>query len=642
MDKRKSPVRERSFYERMCTKFGSFSFLCPGQPRVSEDFASAIEFLDLKVTARQIIISSRFAALASFIILALVAALAFVYDAGGIYFAVAAAAVPILLLELMTEYPKNKVHMEVLKALGEGPKTLIYLIVPLKKNPNLEEAVKFAAENSEGKIAEDLRDSLWRVWSGKSPSMKEELPRLGAKWGRYSDEFKRALYLIRSSLSEKYDARRLATLDKAIKTALDGMVSKTRQYVSDLFVPTLALFSFGTVLPLMFISMLPVFAFFGIGFANPAAISLILASTLIVIYIYSSRILSRRPSTFSQPDVPELPGMPGKWQLRIFNRNVNAFFFCFVVIVGLGFPGILFLATQNQLISVAEGSALSLFLSNINTLMLLWAITAAVSIFCYFSAMPRKKISDQMRQVDSEVLDAMYHVANRMSENRPAEDALQFASEALPNSETSRIFSETVRMVKRRNITMEQAFFDEKIGTLRHIYSKTFRSIIKLFVTSVRKGMDTASDALFIIVSHFSELKNTEKQLADMLKNSISMMKVTASLFAPIVAGMIITLYQLIQRSIGSAAQQLSALGYDQSLPLFSLFSSSQSVSTELLQLMIGVYMLALAVILTRYVSVIENGPDEVSMKLNMAKILPMSMAVFTVVLIASRKLLGG
>jgi hypothetical protein len=65
-------------------------------------------------------------------------------------------------------------------------------------------------------------------------------------------------------------------------------------------------------------------------------------------------------------------------------------------------------------------------------------------------------------------------------------------------------------------------------------------------------------------------------------------------------------------------------------------------VNTEVLQLIVGVYMVGLAVILTRYISIVESGPDDVELKLNIAKILPVCLVIFTAVLIGSRKLLGG
>ena len=52
--------------------------------------------------------------------------------------------------------------------------------------------------------------------------------------------------------------------------------------------------------------------------------------------------------------------------------------------------------------------------------------------------------------------------------------------------------------------------------------------------------------------------------------------------------------------------------------------------------------MLVLGIILIRYISLIEKGPDEVEMKLNIAKSIPLSLVIFTVVLLLSRKMLGG
>jgi hypothetical protein len=630
-----------SLYLRLCRRFGNYEFLCRGQPRVSEAFRDSLEFLKWDVTPKQIIGFSRFAALVVAALFSALALVSFLIGFAPVYSVIAAFAVPLLLIQYITEHPKSVAKIRVLAALGEAPKTLIYLIIPLKQNPNLEEAVRFAAQYGEGEVAEELKQALWKSWSGKAASVKEELPAIGLKWGKWSPDFKRAIYLVRSSLAEKYEANRLETLDRALKAALEGIASKTRSYVAALFLPTLVLFSFGTILPLMFISMLPIISYFGLSIASPLEISLILGATVLLIYLYSNKIIMERPPSFSQPAVPELQELPPAGQIEVFGKRVPGAFFAICLALLIGFPGIIYLLTQSPIIAIPKDTFVGAFLDKVNTLTLVWGIGIGIAVYCWGFAAPRKKIRDGIKEVESEILDGIYQAANRMAENRPAEDALEFAAESMPGTPVGRLFEQTAKLVRRRNVTLEQAFFSEKFGTLRAVYSRTVQSIMRLFVVAAKRGVKAATDMLFTIVDHFSELKKTEKELREMIGKSISMLRSTVVIFAPVVSGVVVTLHSIIQSSMLSAQRELSSLGYQQGLGQFA-FLQVPSMTPEVLQLIVGLYMVCLSIVLIRYVSIIENGPDEVEMKLQLAKTLPVALAIFTGVLLASRMLLGG
>ncbi|MBI1973718.1 hypothetical protein HYS54_02800 [Candidatus Micrarchaeota archaeon] len=624
----------------LAQRLGNFKFLCKKEPRVSESFRDSLELLKWEVTPKQVIVFSRFATLVTAVLLWALVTLSLFLNFFSVWWVLSAVALPILILHLTSEYPKMQAKLRIIQAMSDAPITLLFLIIPLKHNPSLEEAVRFAVEYGEGETAEDLRDALWRAWSGKSESVKEELIAIGEKWGKHSPEFKKSLYLIRSSVSEKSEERRLETLERALRSALEGMLTRTKGFIQSLFVPSLTLFSFGTVLPLMFISMLPIMAFFGLYASSHWEIALILAATLIAIFLYSNSIISKKPPTFSQPRVPELPGLPKRGEMQFFKKTVPGWMFATAFIVLVGFPGIIFMLTENPLIHIDDIGWAGLLVNQINTITLVWGVGGAIAIYCWASAKARKKVRDDIKQMDSEVLDAMYQLANRMSESRSPEDAMNYVSDSMPESRIGKIMRDAVNLVKRRNTTLDEALFNEQFGVLKDVHSKTVKSIFRLFASSIRKGIKTASEVLFVMVSHFGELRKAEEELQQMVGRSISMLRATVMFFAPVVCGIIVTLHGVIQKSIVQSQAQLSNFG-DTGLTGF-FFGNVSAITPEALQLIVGIYMLVLAVILTRYVSLVDNGPDEVAFKTNLSRVIPTALVVFTGVLLASRTLLGG
>ena len=133
-------------------------------------------------------------------------------------------------------------------------------------------------------------------------------------------------------------------------------------------------------------------------------------------------------------------------------------------------------------------------------------------------------------------------------------------------------------------------------------------------------------------------LNKTEEKLKKTLKNALSMMKTTASIFAPMITGLIITLQQLIQKGLAQAKEGMTGLGFEYiGLPMLE----DPGISVEMLQLVAGVYMVSLAYLLIRYVSLLQHGKDEVMLKQEISKNIPLALFIFTFTLILSRLLLS-
>jgi len=202
-----------------------------------------------------------------------------------------------------------------MNAIGYAPRLVAYLIITLKEDPNLEKAVKFASENGEDHMTKDLRRLLWNTWAGRHNSVGDALPVLGQKWGEHIKGLRDALYAIRSSQMEKYEQRRLDTLDRALKDLLENIKTRFRDFSNSLRLPIMFLFMFGVMMPLMVILFIPILSMMGLEFGSTEAVSFILLMILIGVFVLSEFILSKRPVSFAPVAVGrDYPGLsaPGK------------------------------------------------------------------------------------------------------------------------------------------------------------------------------------------------------------------------------------------------------------------------------------------------------------------------------------------
>ena len=165
---------------------------------------------------------------------------------------------PLVAFMLIAYHPQMEAKREQTLALGYVSEIVNYMISSMRLTPNLEKAVEFTASHGRGKIAEDMKKLVWDVQIGKYLSVEEGLDELAYKWGKYNDDFKQALMIIRSSLLESDSAKREALLEKAAADVLEGSKEKMDHFARALSQPTVYLYYFGVLLPLMMAIVLPI------------------------------------------------------------------------------------------------------------------------------------------------------------------------------------------------------------------------------------------------------------------------------------------------------------------------------------------------------------------------------------------------
>ncbi len=237
------------------------------------------------------------------------------------------------------KYPFQLVEKEKIQALAYVPEIVNYLTMSMRLTPNLEKAVEFAANHGQGKIAEDLKKIVWDVQIGRYESVEEGLDDLAYRWGTYNDDFKHALMMIRASVLEANRERRFALLDKAGEDVLEGSKEKMDLYARKLQQPTVYLYYFGILLPLLMAILLPI----GSSLANNADISrgefLFAVYNLLIpagVYMFGISILSNKPPTNKPPRIPEnFPGLPPKGIAKVMGITMPFKWFAFILLFGL-------------------------------------------------------------------------------------------------------------------------------------------------------------------------------------------------------------------------------------------------------------------------------------------------------------------
>lgn len=546
--------------------------------------------------------------------------------------------VPFVVMNLIAHYPKTYARYIQIHSLGDIPEILSYLVMYLKLVPNLENSVKFAAAESSTALASDLRKLVWDMEIRLYHGVNDAIIHFALRWGRWSDYFKRSLHLIRSSIQERDEASRIITLDRALDVSLEGTKETMNQFANRLHQPTIILYSIGIMMPLSLVAMLPAAGLVGMKIT---LVQVFLVYDLILplfVFLYTRKILLSRPAAFHPSNIPS-----NHPELHQINKR-KGFFVCIICGFVCATPGIIFLFipfvapsdVSNDLIQFIRSSkGLNSFFPV--TLFFIWGAAIAVSLYCLSVYRPYKKVRDEIKQMEKEFSDALYILGKRISEEKSPEESFAYAAQTLQGTKIAEVFSQTSYNLTALHTSFYDALYSNEYGSLQHVYSDRIKAILRLFVEGTKKSQRAVSASLIRIADHLKQLQEVEKKITDMLYELTSTLRSTVSVFAPLIAGVtlsITTLISTILQSIQAKQSPETFIGMPSTLSSAAGSLMTENIRPEYFVLVIGVYLIELVILLTRFTNGLNEGDDTATFMYSLGKTMPVSIAVFSITVI--------
>lgn len=576
------------------------------------------------------------------------------------------ALLPIILSYIYLKLPFTLAENEKKLALAYTPEIVNYLVMSMRLTPNLEKAVEFAASHGRGKIAEDLKTVLWRTQLGTYYSVEEGLDELAYRWGPYSDEFKHALMLIRSSVMESDSNRRGEMLERAASDVLEGSKEKMDIYARQLSQPTVYLYYFGILLPLLLAIVLPIGgAMTGLDIAKAEYIFVVYNIFIpIGVYLFGSNILGTRPPTYVPPDIPEdffsLP-QKGIWEVGSLKIPYKtAAIAAFFLLVGGGFLADWAVLNSIPVYELANNPVdnmlhvpwlyknYGILFGQFSISGLLLGFAVAISVYLIGKYSARKKVQDEVRNMETEFKDALYVLASRLGENRPMEEALRQAVEFLPKSKiASDVFRKILQNISEMGMTIESAIFDPTFGAVKNYPSEIIRGGMQIMVDSVELGVNVAAKSLLSLSLQIRNQQKIDEMLRKLLSD-VTMMLGTMSMFiAPIVLAVVGALQRMVTGAItSSCASQNAASGTAGTASTASLGGMSAGISfcpegksisdisadPATFVIIMGIYCIEIVILLTYFNSQIEDTNNELHTYMSIAYALPVAAFLYVAV----------
>lgn len=489
---------------------------------------------------------------------------------------------------------KLRVDQGELKAVGEAPTLVGYLTMAMKITPNLERALSFASEQLEGQMGEEIRDKISEGHMHLHYSADEALTKFSKRWERTCPELSRSIYLIRSSVDERTKASRVRTLDRALQLTLQRARERTRDFASNINLPTLIIYSLGILLPLVFVVILPVLSVIDVQIGLGHIVTLYCFLLPLLVYTLSGQVLSKRPTTLRPPKVSSAVN-----QIRVI-------FIAAVLSVSPAVLSFLLKASPDIMVLAA-----------------LWSAVIGITTYLYLSSYRAFKRRVEVIQMEGELCDALVQLGNRVSEGRPAEEALQHVAETMRGSKLGRLFTNASSNVRLGGMGLRAAIFDEGRGALRSVNSSLIRGTLKMMVDLIERSTRAAGEAILQTAEHLRELKGVEAEIRRTMSEVVTSMRSVALFFAPLVTS-------VAARLQGLLSTKTATIG----------FLGSTGISPPAFLLVLGTYIVILTAILTNYSVEIELGDDRLAKRMALASALPVALGVFTAGVILGGRML--
>lgn len=485
------------------------------------------------------------------------------------------------------------------EALGDTPNLIGRIVLRMQIQPSIETAVKFAADTGRGPLSSSLDAHIDRAMGEPHSGLLS----FADDWEEEFPALRRSAHLL-ATAEDAPEAERVRTLDRSLEAILDGTREQMAAFTSTIRGPATLLYAFGVMLPLALVALIPASGVAGISVSMLPFVLIYdvgLPAGLIAAAVW---ILVRRPVAFPPPDIdrthPEVP-------TRVWYPVAVG------IVAGGGAGGLTYLLGPIFLTPMAAiGMGLGAFL------------------LAYFK--PIKDVREYVRNVEEHLTDALYLIGRQIAEGHAVERAINQAGDRVP-AETGEVFSAAAGLQQRLHMGVEQAFFGE-YGALNHVPSARAHGTASLVAIAADEGQP-AGRAIVSMADHLEELQEVENEAKRELSRVTDTLDQTASYFGPLVGGATVALADRIAQTTenmegmslnpGKLGEYLSSTGSlgggatgggqaaaeAGSQAAGQAATATNALPVEQLAIVVGVYLVLMAIILTTLSVSLRHGLDK-------------------------------
>ncbi len=550
----------------------------------------------------------------------------------------------IIFIRLMIERPNRLATRLRLKIGDQMVLCILYVVMYMRHTSNLEHAVKFASQNINRPLSDDLKKVIWNIETGKYTTIRESLDVYLEGWRGYHNDFINSFHLIESSLFEPSEDRRIEILEKSLDSMLEGTHEKMMHYAQDLNGPITNLYMLGIILPILGLVILPMLgAFIGVKWYWIALFYNIIIP--ILVYSLGLSILEKRPSGESSATDVESNVFEKYKNINFLGLSLNPIIVVLPLFFLIMFIGISPLILKQDDIfgyrieageSYGPFSVIALLLS----LAVPLAIAISLSVYYRLKTKNLMKIRENAKDLEREFAGSLFQLGNRIEDGLPGEVAFGKVAENMKGTTTGDFFNIVNYNIRNLGMGIKDAIFNSKIGAVVKYPSKIIISSMQVLLESSKKGPKIAAHSIMSVSSYMSNVHKVNERLRDLLSDIISSLRGQINFLTPIIAGIVVGIGNTITSVVvglgpalgGTSGQGEEAVFGVNASVLQEIFPLSKVIPPYFFQLIVGLYLIEITFIMTVLANYIENGVDKLNQEYMLSKNLIKSVGFYIII----------
>ncbi|OGS42129.1 MAG: hypothetical protein A3K67_02705 [Euryarchaeota archaeon RBG_16_62_10] len=490
-----------------------------------------------------------------------------------------AAAVPFLVHEIIVAFPDSAVRRRATDLLRSSPSATNLMIMSLRLEPSVSKAIGFASKGGSA-FSRELRKCVWGVVMGRYASFEEALHDLGTKWSKHSGELKTSMNALVTASRESTEEGRRRALDRANDAMVQGAKRRIEDYALSLSTPSMVMFGLGILLPLMVGSFLPMLSWDAWGTdqevsgapaydPGPALLQMVFLMNVLfpaIALVVALGATSRHP-TRAAARAGERRGRRSPAKAALLPAAAALAF------------GALAVSLEGELryLSALAGAV------------------APVSLWLLSTGVPSQTNEDR-----AGLEDALFRAGGRMVEGENFESSIWKVGRDTPGQPGNEVRRLSLGRVSGPGVSGN----DQPDGPA----GQNAREALRIVQLAAGKDERAAGLLAMDLAAYLRDLKDLETSLTARVRPTISMMKTTAHVLAPVVLGVTYAMY----------------------LALGSIAGDGAAIDPGLFFLVLGVFLMETDAAVMYFVWGIEGLGDHGRLARSTGTCLLTSMAVYT------------
>jgi len=491
---------------------------------------------------------------------------------------------------------------------------LLLLAIKLRQNPNVEQAMLFAAKNINLPLKIDLLRLLRDIYNRKYVSASEALVEYSRSWEKRSKSFYIGVMLILSALYDPDKDRRNFQIDKSIEEALDELVNELYEFSREIRSTINLVSMLGITLPVMLLTIFPLASIFLGSIFSPFVLFVLfdILVPFIAFYTVNYAISSKMIGVFSNDDIYLFYYLKKK---DLTNKLISITSGLSVSI--LLFFIIFFVIYQYLYKFDVSGILLSEFL--------VFLIGLSVSLISFVYYFNYRDLYKNLERIEADLPSFLLSLSSALNEGYPIEKAMIHVYPKYKGSPIGDFISKIYQNL-RAGLSFYDSIFDIRYGALSKIPSSQLRATMELLYEASSQSPTEASIITGMVARYFLLISKVKERIKDLVAEDLSQLKSLLRILAPIILGIISAvsvmiieiLYKLSFQFKQISNLELSNSGVSQyisTLPgiIFNIFNLNSLVSPASMILIIGIFNVAIAFVIVYAINSIENSGDKLS-----------------------------